>query len=103
MMYHAGSRYDHLTAKDVDAPNVEPPRCALADSATVVPGSRWAGWEFNSRLGHDPRCARWASNGWTMEHKIGSKWYVVAQGSEIPTHVPGVPQRIALDVVRGLG
>jgi len=103
MMYHAGSHYDHLPAKDVDVPKAFPLRCAVADIATVVAGSRWGGWEFNSRLGRDRQCARWASNGWTIEHKIGPRWYVVAEGSERYTHIPGVPQRIAVDELKGLG
>jgi len=102
-MYHAGSHYDHLPAKDVDVPKAFPLRCAVADIATVVAGSRWGGWEFNSRLGRDRQCARWASNGWTIEHKIGPRWYVVAEGSERYTHIPGVPQRIAVDELKGLG
>lgn len=103
MLYHAGSHYDHLSAKDVDVPKAFPLRCAVADIATVAKGSRWGGWVFNSRLERDPACTRWASNGWTIEHKIGPRWYVVAEGSELRTRIPGVPQRIAADVLKGLG
>lgn len=103
MQYRAGSHYDHQSAKDVDVPNAFPLRCAVADIATVVKGSRWGAWIFNSRLKRDPVCARWASNGWTIEHRIGRRWYVVAEGSEVYTGIPGVPQRIAADLLKGLG
>jgi len=70
MLYRADSYYDHQSAKDVDVPKAFPLRCAVADIATVVKGARWGAWIFNSRLERDPVCARWASNGWTIEHKI---------------------------------
>ena len=102
MMYHAGSHYAGLSAKAVDAPRAYPLRCAIADIATVVKGSRWGAWSFSPRRAHDAGCAKWGSNGWVIEHKIGKRWYVLAEGSELPGHVAGVPHRIAVDLVKGL-
>lgn len=102
MMYHAGSHYAGLSAKTVDAPRAYPLRCAIADIATVVKGSRWGAWSFSPRRAHDATCAKWGSNGWVIEHKIGRRWYVLAEGSELPGHVAGVPHRIAVDLVKGL-
>jgi hypothetical protein len=103
MMYNAGSHYAGLSANAVDAPRAYPLRCAIADIATVVKGSRWGGWAFNPSRAHDRGCARWGSNGWVIEHKIGKRWYVLAEGSELPGHVAGVPHRVALDLVKGMG
>jgi hypothetical protein len=102
MMYHAGSHYAGLPAKEVDAPKAEPLRCAIADIATVVRGSRWGAWSFDPRRTNDHGCRRWGSNGWVIEHKIGKRWYVLAEGSELPGHVAGVPHRVAVDLVKGL-
>jgi len=103
MMYHAGSHDPPLTAKEVDAPAAYPLGCAVADITTVVKGSNWGGWAFNAKKFKSKQCAKWASNGWVLEHKIKGKWYVVTEGSELPSHIPGVPHKIAADVVAGLG
>jgi hypothetical protein len=102
MMYHAGSHYAGLPAKQVDAPKAYPPTCAKADIATVVKGSAWGAWSFNPRA-KAKKCAKWGSNGWVIEHKLKGKWYVVAEGSELPGKVKGVPHKIAVDLVDGLG
>lgn len=102
MLYRAGSRYDHLSGKGVDVPRAFPPRCAVTHIATVVEGSRWGGWVFNDWLGGERQSARWAWNGWTIEHRIGLGLYVVAEGSELTAHVPGVLQRVAVDAGKGL-
>ena len=102
MIFHAGSHYAGLSAKAVDEPKGYPLRCAIADIATVVKGSHWGAWSFNPRRAHDALCAKWGSNGWAIEHKIGKRWFVLAEGSELPSHVAGVPHRIAVDLVKGL-
>jgi hypothetical protein len=78
-------------------------RCAIADVSTVVRGSQWAAWSFNGRLAFDPQCRRWASNGSVILNKIGKGWFVMTEGSSFQFPVPGVPTRILLDLVRGLG
>lgn len=102
MLYHAGSHCAGLSAKAVDAPKAYPLRCAIADIATVVKGSRWGAWSFNPRRANDHGCKKWGSNGWVIEHKIGKRWYALSEGYELPEHVAGVPHRIAVDLVAGL-
>jgi hypothetical protein len=99
MMYHAGSHYDHLSAKQVDASVSYPLKCAIADVSTV--NRNWGGWEFNGKMYNVSGCRKWASNGYTIEHKIGSRWYVITEGSQAEP-VPGVPRKVFLDVVAGL-
>jgi hypothetical protein len=103
MMYNAGSHYAGLSAKDVDVPRAYPLRCAIADIATVVNGSHWGAWSFNGSRYTSSGCKRWASNGWTIEHKIGRRWYVLAEGDELPAHIAGVSHKIAVDLIKGLG
>jgi hypothetical protein len=102
MVYHAGSHYGHLTAKQVDEPKNYPLKCAEADIATVVKGSTWGAWAPNSRTYHERACKRWAFNAWVIEHKIRGRWYVIAEGDLLPYHVPHVPHRIAKDLITGL-
>jgi hypothetical protein len=99
MMYHAGSHYDHLSAKQVDAPSSYPLRCAIADVSTL--NRSWGGWAFNGNMYNVSACRKWASNGDVIEHKIGSRWYVVAEGSTLQT-IPGVSRKVLRDVVAGL-
>jgi hypothetical protein len=103
MMYDAGSHYGGLSAEDVDAPRRYPLDCAVADIATVVKGSQWGAWSFNGKRYASSGCQRWASNGWVIEHKISGRWYVLAEGDELPRHIPDVPHNIAVDLIRGLG
>jgi len=97
MIYHAGSHYAGLTAKQVDEPRAFPLQCSEADIATVAKG--WGAWApvVTSHV-----CDRWGANAWIIEHKIGRRWLVVAEGDLLPAHIPGVPHRIAVDVIRGL-
>lgn len=99
MMYHAGSHYHHLSAKQVDAPMSYPLKCASADISTL--NKRWGGWAFNGKMYKVKACRKWASNGEVIEHKIGSRWYVVTEGSTIGP-VRSIPRKVLLDVVAGL-
>jgi hypothetical protein len=75
----------------------------VADIATVVKGSTWGAWAYSAHAYyHVHGCKRWASNGWLIEHKIRGRWYVLAEGDELPRHIPHVPHRIAADVIHGL-
>jgi hypothetical protein len=100
MMYHAGSHYDHLSAKQVDAPRSYPLKCAIADVSTL--NNRWGGWGFNGKMYNAHGCRKWASNGFVIEHKIGSRWYVVTEGST-PRPVRSIPRKVLADLVAGLG
>lgn len=99
MMYHAGSHYHHLSAKQVDASTSYPLKCAIADVSTL--NKSWGGWAFNGKMYKVKECRKWASNGDVIEHKIGSRWYVVTEGSAIGP-VRGIPRKVLLDVVDGL-
>jgi hypothetical protein len=99
MMYHAGSHYDHLSAKQVDAPASYPLKCAIADVSTL--NKNWGAWEFNGKMYNMTACRKYASNGYVIEHKIGSRWYVVTEASTAEP-VPGVPRNVFRDLFAGL-
>jgi len=98
MMYHAGSRIDHLSAKEVDAPSSEPLKCGIADVSTV--DKSWGGWTFNSAM--FTACQRWAADGVVLEHKIGGRWFVIAEGSSFTTLPAKLSRKVFLDVTSGL-
>lgn len=111
MVYHASGRY--YGGESVDEPHTTPLRCFTADIATVAGGARWGAWTF-SRYADQPAHAIQChtGNGDAIEHKIGSRWYVLWEGSEgyPPTHntqegslhLRGVPRRVAKDLLAGL-
>jgi hypothetical protein len=99
MMYHAGSHYHHLSASQVDAPASYPLKCAIADVSTL--NRRWGAWAFNGKMAHVAACRKWGSNGYVIEHKIGSRWYVITEGST-PGPIRSVPRKVLFDLVAGL-
>jgi hypothetical protein len=106
MIYDPSGRY--WGNAPVAEPRSIPRRCFVADIATVVKGSRWGAWSFSSyALHHQGRCH--PGNGYVVEHKIGRRWYVYWEGSDLypPTHgrygARGVPRAIAKDLKAGLG
>jgi hypothetical protein len=95
MLYHPGNRTG--SPGPVGEPKSFPARCALADIATVVKGSQWGGYTFNS---HATGCMRFGFNGVSIEHKIAGRWYVLWEGSEgTPSNVP---RPIFNDISKGL-
>jgi hypothetical protein len=95
MLYHPGNRTG--SPGPVGQPKSFPARCARAEIATVVKGSRWGGYAFNS---HATGCMRFGFDGLTIEHKIGGRWYVLWEGSSgTPSNVP---PRIFNDISKGL-
>lgn len=109
MIYGASGRYYGNTK--VAEPRSAPLRCFDADISTVVKGARWGAWTFSSYAEtHEQQCR--AANGVTIEHKIGTKWYVFWEGSAgyPPTHkkrigtvtLMGVPRAVTKDLQRGL-
>lgn len=112
MIYHASGRY--YGRLPVNEPRSAPLRCFVSDIATVVKGSQWGAWVFSQyafQSGHERQCR--TANGISIEHKIGSRWYVFWEGDEgyPPTHktqegsftLQGVPRSIAKDLRAGLG
>jgi hypothetical protein len=111
MVYHASGRY--YGGGSASEPSSAPPRCFVADVATVVKGSRWGAWTF-SRYAYQPshqlQCR--AGNGIAIEHKIGKRWYVLWEGDAgyPPTHnkpegsftLQGVPRTVSKDLWAGL-
>jgi hypothetical protein len=111
MIYSASGRY--LGGGNFSEPRSAPLRCFVADISTVVSGSQWGAWSF-SRYAiepkHEQQCR--AANGMSIEHKIGTRWYVLWQGDEgyPPTHntregsitLQGVPRAIARDLEAGI-
>jgi hypothetical protein len=95
MLYHPGNRTG--SPGPVAEPKSFPARCALADIATVVKGSQWGGYTFNS---HAAGCSRFGFNGVVVEHKIRGRWYVLWEGSDgTPSNVP---RSIFTDISKGL-
>jgi hypothetical protein len=95
MLYHPGNRTG--SPGRVAQPKSFPARCALAVIATVVKGSQWGGYAFNSRA---TSCTRFGFDGVTIEHKIGGRWYVVWEGSSgTPSNVP---RSVFKDISKGL-
>jgi hypothetical protein len=95
MLYHPGNRTG--SPGPVGEPKSFPARCALADIATVVKGSQWGGYAFNS---HATGCMRFGFDGVSIEHKISGRWYVLWEGSDgFPKNVP---RSIFNDISKGL-
>jgi hypothetical protein len=95
MLYHPGNRTG--SPGPVGEPKRFPARCALADIATVVPGSQWGGYGFDS---HAAGCTRFGFDGVSIEHKIRGRWYVLWEGSSgTPSNVP---RAIFNDISKGL-
>jgi hypothetical protein len=74
-----------------------PARCIRADIATVVTGSRWGAFGFNSSA---RGCARYGFDGITIEYKAGRAWQVKWAGSS--GYPKNVPRPIFNDLSRGL-
>jgi hypothetical protein len=111
MVYHAGSRY--YGGGSVEEARSAPARCFIADIATVVTGSAWGAWTFSpyaDEPAHAKQCA--TGNGVAIEHRIGSRWYVLWEGSDgyPPTRterrgsltLQAVPRSVAKDLIAGL-
>jgi hypothetical protein len=95
MLYHPGNRTG--SPGPVGEPKSFPARCARADIATVVKGSQWGGYAFNS---HAAGCARFGFDGVSIEHKLRGRWYVLWEGSSgTPSNVP---RAIFNDISKGL-
>jgi hypothetical protein len=111
MIYNASGRY--YGAGLDNEPRSAPLRCFVADISTVVRGSRWGAWSF-SRYAIEPKHERQCrtGNGMSIEHKIGSHWYVLWEGDQgyPPTHnrregsitLQGVPRAVAKDLEAGI-
>lgn len=111
MIYHASGRY--YGGGDVSEPASIPLRCFDADIATVRAGSNWGAWRFSNyayESQHERLCG--PGNGWSVEHRIRGRWYVLWEGDEgyPPTRntregrivLQGVPRAIAMDLQAGL-
>ena len=95
MLYHPGNRTGF--PGPVGEPKRFPARCAIADIATVVKGSRWGGYAFNP---HARGCSRFGFNGVTIENKSHGEWFVLWEGSSgTPSNVPAA---IFDDISKGL-
>jgi hypothetical protein len=95
MLYHPGNRSG--APGPVALPKRFPARCAVAEIATVVPGSKWGGYAFNSHASH---CGRFGFNGITIENKTHGEWFVLWEGSSgIPSNVPTA---VFNDISKGL-
>jgi hypothetical protein len=95
MLYHPGNRSG--SPGPVGEPKRFPARCAIAEIATVVPGSKWGGYAFNP---HASGCARFGFNGVTIENKSHGEWFVLWQGSSgTPANVPTA---VFNDISKGL-
>ena len=95
MLYHPGNRSG--APGRVGEPKRFPARCAIADIATVVKGSRWGGYAFNP---HASGCARFGFNGVTIENKSHGEWFVLWEGSSgTPSNVP---KAVFNDISKGL-
>lgn len=111
ILFHAR---DYSTGRAANLPRSTPLKCFVVDIATVVKGSRWAGWTFSryayANMSNQRRCN--TGNGWSIYHKIRGRWNVLWSGDEgyPPTHTthygssvyPAVPRAIAKDVKAGL-
>ncbi len=110
-VYDASGRY--YDGGQVSEPRSLPLRCFRADISTVVPGSRWGAWTF-SRYADQPNHIRQCStgNGVAIEHRIGTRAYVLWEGSDgyPPTRdtpagafmLKAVPRAVAKDLMAGL-
>jgi hypothetical protein len=111
MIYSASGRY--YGGGDENEPRSAPLRCFVADIATVVRGSRWGAWSFSryaTEPKHEQQCR--TGNGMAIEHKIGTRWYVLWEGDRgyPPTHnkregsitLRGVPRAVARDLEAGI-
>jgi hypothetical protein len=85
MVYEPSGRYYHDLP--VAEPRSIPLRCFIADISTVMPGSRWGAVAFSKYATHHAQQCRIA-NGIGIEHKIGTRWYMLWEGSDgyPPTH-----------------
>ncbi len=111
LVYDASGRY--YGAGRVSEPRSVPLRCFVADISTVVLGSRWGAWTFSryaDQPNHIKQCR--TGDGVVIEHKLGTRWYVLWEGSDgyPPTHdtpsgaftLKGVPRTVAKDLIAGL-
>jgi hypothetical protein len=95
MLYHPGNRSG--SPGPVARPKRFPARCAVAEIATVVPGSKWGGYAFNP---HASGCGRFGFNGVTIENKSHGEWFVLWEGSSgTPSNVPTA---VFNDISKGL-
>jgi hypothetical protein len=98
MVYHAGNHY--APGVQVDEPRSFPLHCAKAVISTVVKGSQWGAYT----LINNSHCRKYQGGDSTFEHKINGRWYVVTERGAGPFfNVSGVPRRIGLDLLKGLG